>query len=88
MRVLEQTGQLSLAYACAITHGLEEEAQRLLPILEASQIPIPDGLPVVGAQLLQVSQRHPRTEAYADAHGYVDGHGKGPNDAPSRGFCL
>jgi hypothetical protein len=71
VRVLEQTGQLSLAYACAITHGLEEEAQRLLPILEASQIPIPDGLPVVGAQLLQVSQGHTRSQAYTDARGIV-----------------
>ena len=33
-QVLEATGQLSLAYACALTHGLQEEAERLLPLLE------------------------------------------------------
>jgi coatomer protein complex subunit alpha (xenin) len=51
--ILEQTGQLSLAYACALTHGLSEEVERLLPLLEASGVPVPAGLPIAGAQLLQ-----------------------------------
>jgi len=53
VRILEQTGQLSLAYACALTHGLAKEAERLLPLLEASGVPVPTGLPLASAQLLQ-----------------------------------
>jgi coatomer subunit alpha len=53
VRVLEQTGQLSLAYACALTHGLADEAARLQPLLEAAGVPLPAGVPIGGAQLLQ-----------------------------------
>eukprot|EP00602_Paraphysomonas_sp_CaronLab_P003921 CAMPEP_0185017118 /NCGR_PEP_ID=MMETSP1103-20130426/76_1 /TAXON_ID=36769 /ORGANISM="Paraphysomonas bandaiensis, Strain Caron Lab Isolate" /LENGTH=1209 /DNA_ID=CAMNT_0027546379 /DNA_START=137 /DNA_END=3767 /DNA_ORIENTATION=- len=51
MRVLEATGQLSLAYLCAATHGLDEDAARLRSLLEAGEMPVP---PVPeGAALLQ-----------------------------------
>jgi coatomer protein complex subunit alpha (xenin) len=53
VKVLEQTGMLSLAYACALTHGLTEEAERLVPLMEAAGMPIPEGVPIQGAQLLQ-----------------------------------
>lgn len=42
VKVLECTGQLSLAYLAAATHGLEEEAARLKELLVVSHIPIPD----------------------------------------------
>lgn len=51
--MLEATGQLSLAYACALTHGLQEDAERLLPLLEAAGMPVPTGLPLPAARLLQ-----------------------------------
>ena len=41
VRVLEATGQLSLAYLTATTHGLVEESERLLQLLEAGNIPVP-----------------------------------------------
>jgi len=42
VRVLESTNQLSLAYITAATHGLDDDAARLLEFLEASKVPIPD----------------------------------------------
>ena len=41
VRVLEQTGQLSLAYLTALTHGLNEDADRLRTHLETNEVPIP-----------------------------------------------
>lgn len=41
MNVLEATGQLSLAYLTAETHGLAEHKERLKALLEASEAPIP-----------------------------------------------
>ena len=41
MKVLESTGQTSLAYITAATHGLEEDSQRLLELLNANGTPIP-----------------------------------------------
>ncbi|CAN0426906.1 unnamed protein product, partial [Hapterophycus canaliculatus] len=44
--VLESTGQISLAYLTAATHGLGEDAARLKELLEAQGMPIPQvGLP-------------------------------------------
>lgn len=40
-KVIESTGQLSLAYLTAKTHGLEDTAARLLELLAASNIPVP-----------------------------------------------
>jgi Coatomer WD associated region len=41
MKVLETTGQTSLAYITAASHGLDEDAQRLLDLLNANGTPIP-----------------------------------------------
>ncbi|CAM9484536.1 unnamed protein product, partial [Ectocarpus sp. 13 AM-2016] len=49
--VLESTGQISLAYLTAATHGLEEDAARLRELLEAQGMPIPQTRP--DAALLQ-----------------------------------
>jgi len=50
-KVLELTGQLSLAYLTAANHGLVEEAERLLELLVGANIPIPTVNPA--AELLQ-----------------------------------
>ena len=42
VKVLEQVGQLSLAYLTAATHGLEEDAARLRQAIEDAEIPVPD----------------------------------------------
>lgn len=41
VKVLESTGQLSLAYLAARTHGLDEQADRLEEHLRSANIPIP-----------------------------------------------
>jgi coatomer subunit alpha len=41
MKVFEATGQVSLAYLTAATHGLVEHAERLHALLTANSIPIP-----------------------------------------------
>ena len=41
MKIIEATGQLSLAYLAAKTHGLEETAERLLEHLVSNNIPVP-----------------------------------------------
>ena len=41
VKVIESTGQLSLAYLTAKTHGLDETAARILELLNASNIPVP-----------------------------------------------
>jgi coatomer protein complex subunit alpha (xenin) len=41
VRVFESAGQLSLAYLTAATHGLNEDAERILQLLEAQNIPLP-----------------------------------------------
>lgn len=41
VRVLEQAGQLSLAYICATIHGLQDHAQRLQQLLEQAGAPLP-----------------------------------------------
>jgi coatomer protein complex subunit alpha (xenin) len=41
VRVLEETGQFSLAYVTARTHGLEEQAGRLEEVLLSKELPIP-----------------------------------------------
>lgn len=51
MRVLEATGQLSLAYLTATTHGLEEDAARIVEMLNAANLPVPTA--TEGAELLQ-----------------------------------
>jgi coatomer protein complex subunit alpha (xenin) len=51
VRVLEATGQISLAYLAAATYGLLEESARLQELLEASGAPIPSVNP--SATLLQ-----------------------------------
>ena len=40
-KVLEATGQLSLAYLSAATHGLAEDAERIKALLAANDIPVP-----------------------------------------------
>lgn len=40
-KVLESTGQLSLAYLVAATHGLDSEAERYREFLETNKIPLP-----------------------------------------------
>lgn len=42
MRVFESTGQLSLAYLTAATHGLAADEARLRDLLNASRIPLPE----------------------------------------------
>jgi coatomer subunit alpha len=42
VRILEEVGQLSLAYMCAATHQLEEQAARLKELLEEQGTPLPD----------------------------------------------
>lgn len=42
VKVFETTGQLSLAYLTAATHGLESDAERFSSLLETSETPIPD----------------------------------------------
>jgi coatomer protein complex subunit alpha (xenin) len=39
--VLESTGQISLAYVTAATHGLEEDAERLKSLIEGQDLPVP-----------------------------------------------
>jgi coatomer protein complex subunit alpha (xenin) len=51
MKVFESTGQLSLAYLTAATHGLDEDAERLRELLETNSIPLPEVNP--SASLLQ-----------------------------------
>ena len=41
VKVLEATGQTSLAFLAAKTHGLEEEAERLHALLVGSNVPVP-----------------------------------------------
>jgi len=41
MRVLEATGQTSLAFLAAASHGLDEDAERLQALLEGSKTPLP-----------------------------------------------
>jgi len=42
VRVLESTGQLSLAYITAASHGLDADVERLHGLLTGAHIPIPD----------------------------------------------
>jgi len=51
VRVLEEAGQLSLAYLSAISHGMLEEAARIKELLESADQPIPSVS--CGAQLMQ-----------------------------------
>ena len=51
MKVIEATGQYSLAYLAAKTHGLDETAERLLELLVSNNIPVPKINP--NASLLQ-----------------------------------
>lgn len=41
VKVFESTGQISLAYLTAATHGLDETAEKLHALLSANSIPIP-----------------------------------------------
>lgn len=51
VRVLEEAGQLALAYLSAISHGMLEEAARIKALLESTDQPIPSVL--CDAQLMQ-----------------------------------
>ena len=42
LKVLEGTGQLSLAYLTASSHGLPHDAERLKSLLESAEVPIPE----------------------------------------------
>lgn len=42
VKVLEDAGQVALAYACARTYGLEEDAKRLQDAMEQAGLPLPD----------------------------------------------
>lgn len=42
-QILEATGQLSLAYIAAQSHGLPEHAEKLLPLLEGADLAVPKG---------------------------------------------
>ena len=42
MKVLEATGQLSLAYVTAVSHGLDTDADRLRLLLVGANVPVPD----------------------------------------------
>merc|ERR1740124_833673 len=44
VKLLTEAGQLPLAYACASTHGLTEQAEALATQLEAANIPLPPPL--------------------------------------------
>lgn len=69
VQVLQDVGQLTLAYITAVSHGLTEEAAHLHALLEEQQLPIPEVAPaetlltppeVVGSQdtmpLLEISR--------------------------------
>jgi len=60
VKIIESTGQLSLAYLAAKTHGLEETADRLEELLLASNLAIPTVNP--NASLLQPPTPILRTE--------------------------
>eukprot|EP01037_Dinobryon_pediforme_P045062 gene45062-57296_t len=47
VKIIEATGQLSLAYLAAKTHGLEETAERLLEHLVSNNIPVPANWPLL-----------------------------------------
>lgn len=51
VKVFEATGQLSLAYLTAATHGLEQDAERLRELLQSGSVPLPEVNP--NASLLQ-----------------------------------
>jgi coatomer subunit alpha len=51
VKVIQATGQLALAYLTAKTHGLDESAAKILELLEASGIAVPESNP--DATLLQ-----------------------------------
>ena len=51
MAVLESVGQYALAFVCAKTHGLEEDAVRLREVLEEAEASVPS-LPEGGGSLL------------------------------------
>lgn len=52
VRVLEATGQLTLAYVAACTHGLEEDKARLAELLEGAELVVPE-VNAADAPLLQ-----------------------------------
>ncbi|KFM76440.1 Coatomer subunit alpha, partial [Stegodyphus mimosarum] len=51
VKILKTCGQTSVAYLCAVTHGLEEEAENLKASLEGSDVSLPQ--PDPSAVLLQ-----------------------------------
>ncbi|XP_055945211.1 coatomer subunit alpha-like [Argiope bruennichi] len=51
VKILKTCGQTSVAYLCAITHGLEDEAENLKEIMEKSDVTLPQ--PDPSAVLLQ-----------------------------------
>jgi len=51
VRILEEVGQLSLAYVAAVSHGLVEDAQRIEAALAEAEVPLPE-MPGTPATLL------------------------------------
>lgn len=81
-KILEEAGQIPLAYATAVTHGLEKEAERLAEKLQAAGVPLPE--PLAGAALLQPPAPILRDDNWpllTITKGYFDGGGSLPIDS-------
>lgn len=81
-KILEEAGQIPLAYVAAATHGLEQEAERLAEKLQAAGVALPELLP--GAGLLQPPPPILRDDNWpllTITKGYFDGGGSLPIDS-------
>jgi coatomer protein complex subunit alpha (xenin) len=87
VRILEEAGQLPLAYVAAATHGLAEEAERLAKALTEAGKPLPALLP--SALLLQPPAPLLRDDNWpllTVSKGFFDGAGALGGDAPAQGL--
>lgn len=64
VKVLEEVGQLSLAYVAAVTHGLSEEEERLQALLIEAEVPVPQ----VEAGASEAALLMPPNPIYRDAN--------------------
>lgn len=84
-KILEESGQIPLAYATAATHGLAEDAARLAEKLESAGVALPAVLP--GASLLAPPVPILRDDNWpllTITKGYFDGGGALPVDSSQR----
>lgn len=75
IKILKSCGQSSVAYLCAITHGLDEEAESLKSTLESNNITLPEPNP--NAVLLQppcpISYTEENWPLLSVSRGFLDG---------------